>query len=503
MNEELARESNGLYLSGNYTLNELAQKYNTTIGGIRYSWEKYELPTKLTKEAKSQSAKNGAARRNVEESNKKRQMTNLTRYGVDNVSQLEEISDKKRKSMSDKWDEIKQHRKDSLLAKYGVENVMSVPEIRNKQLNTLKNKYGTISPRRASIKNGGLLEDRNFIIKWAINFRKEHNRKPTPIELSEHLGFLTPNGTYKSIHSLGVEDYFLWRMTPLEELFENYIKELDIKYEHNNRTIIAPFEIDFWFPEFKIGIEINDVASHNSDMPFMEGGVPKPSNYHQEKAKKAVDANIRLIHLYEWELYDDKVMNFIKGLFNTDSQAIPARKTELKEISKKVANSFLDKYHLQGRCNGNDINIGLFYNNDLVSVMTFGKPRHSNDYQWELLRYCSSCRIVGGASKMFKYFISKCNKGDRILSFQDMDKFAGNLYDKLGFEYDGYTRPSYVWVKRDNIFNRYSWYVILHKGVDNVLGTSYGKGANNIELMKKEGYVRVYNSGMRKYVYTV
>ena len=104
---------------------------------------------------------------------------------------------------------------------------------------------------------------------------------------------------------------------------------------------------------------------------------------------------------------------------------------------------------------------------------------------------------------MFKHFVSKCNKGDKILSFQDMDKFAGNLYDKLGFEYEGYTKPSYVWVKRDNIFDRYSWYVILHKGVDNVLGTSYGKGANNIELMKKEGYVRVYNSGMRKYVYIV
>ena len=465
MNEELAKESNGLYLSGEYTLEQLSKKYDMTIGKIRYAWKKYSLSTKLTKEAKSKSAKNGAAKRDVEKSNKKREKTVLERYRVSNISKVKDIQEKKEQTMLDK---------------YGVKNCNQV-----------------------QLKNFDIVNSKESLEKWSDDFYKHNGKKPTRRDLSCEVGWSFDDPASKIIHQYKLEDKFLWGSSYLEKNFEDTISEWGIKYEIHNRTVIAPFEIDFWFPEFKIGIEINDVASHNSDMPFMEGGVPKPSNYHQEKAKKAVDANIRLIHLYEWELYDDKVMSFIKELFNADSQTIPARKTELKEISKKVANSFLDKYHLQGRCNGNDINVGLFHNNDLVSVMTFGKPRYSSDYQWELLRYCSSCRVVGGASKMFKYFISKCNKGDKILSFQDMDKFAGNLYDKLGFEYDGYTKPSYVWVRRDNIFDRYSWYVILHKGVDNVLGTSYGKGANNIELMKKEGYVRVYNSGMRKYVYTV
>lgn len=465
MNEELAKESNGLYLSGEYTLEQLSERYDMTIGKIRYAWKKYSLSTKLTKEAKSKSAKNGAAKRDVEKSNKKREKTILERYGVSNISKVKDIQEKKEQTMLDR---------------YGVKNCNQV-----------------------QLKNFDIINSKESLEKWSEDFYKHNGKKPTRRDLSCEVGWSFDDPASKVIHQYNLEDKFLWGSSYLEKHFEDTISKWGIKYEIHNRTIIAPFEIDFWFPDFKIGIEINDVASHNSDIPFMEGGVPKPSNYHQEKAKKAVDANIRLIHLYEWELYDDKVMNFIKELFNADNQTIPARKTELKEISKKVANSFLDKYHLQGRCNGNDINIGLFYDNDLVSVMTFGKPRHSSDYQWELLRYCSSCRIVGGASKMFKYFISKCNKGDKILSFQDMDKFAGNLYDKLGFEYEGYTKPSYVWVKRDNIFDRYSWYVILHKGVDNVLGTSYGKGKSNIELMKKEGYVRVYNSGMRKYVYMI
>lgn len=465
MNEELAKESNGLYLTGEYTLEQLAQKYEVTVGKIRYSWRKYNLSTKLTKEAKSKSAKNGAAKRDIEKSNKKREETVLDRYGVSNVSKAKDIQEKKEQTM---------------LNKYGVKNCNQV-----------------------QLKNLDIINSKESLERWSDDFYKHNGKKPTRRDLSCVVGWSFDDPASKIIHQYKLENKFLWGSSYLERNFEDIVRKWGINYEIHNRTVIAPFEIDFWFPEFRIGIEINDVASHNSDMPFMEGGVPKPSNYHQEKAKKAIDANVRLLHLYEWELYDDKVMSFVKELFNMDNQTIPARKTKLKEISKRTANYFLDKYHLQGKCSGNDINIGLFYNDDLVSVMTFGRPRHSNDYEWELLRYCSSCRVTGGASKMFNFFMLKCNEGDRILSFQDMDKFSGNLYDKLGFEYEGYTKPSYTWVKRDNIFDRYSWYVILHKGVDNVLGTSYGKGENNINLMKKEGYVRVYNSGMRKYVYIV
>lgn len=501
MSEEQIRESNKLYQTGEYTLKELALKYSVSIGKIRYGWKKLELPIKLSKEGNSKSKSIAALKRNNEEANRKRKQTNLQRYGVSNVSLLEEVSQKKRDSMSNKWDEIKQHRKDSTLEKYGVDNVMKVPEIRDKQLATMERQYGTIYPRRAAIKNGGLLENKNFIKEWAVNFKTENKRKPSPMELSNYLSFKSPNGTYKAIHIFNLEDYFLWRMTPLEELFENQIKELGVKYEHNNRTVIAPLEIDFWFPEQKIGIEINDVASHNSDTPFLRNGIVKASNYHQEKVKKAIDMNIRLIHLYEWELYDEKIMNYIKKILIGSKEKIYARQTLVKEISPQEANSFIEEYHLQGKCAGNLINLGLFYKNNLVSVMTFGKPRHSTNYDWELLRYCSSTEVIGGASKLFKHFLNQIPKGSTIISFQNLDKFSGNLYEQLGFEFDGYTAPSYEWVKRNNIFERYSWFLITKKGVDNILGTHYGKGKNNVELMKKEGFVRVYNSGNRRYIY--
>lgn len=457
MTEEQILKSNSDYATGKFTLQEIADKYDTTVGSLRYQWRKAGLNTKLSKEARSESLKAGAAKRNSVEANKKREETNLKRYGVRNISQSEEIQAKKGDSI-----------------------------------------------RKAKITGYELVKDYNSIRDWSDAFFEENDRRPTPKELAAVSGYKDIERLREFIHKVDGDDLFSWKESALELYFEEQIKPLGVKYERNNRTVIAPLEIDFWFPEQKVGIEINDVASHNSDLPFLGGGAVKPMNYHQEKAIKGIDMGIRLIHLYEWELYDMNVMAFIKDILAPSNKRISARKCEVVELSKKQTDNFIRSHHLQGVCPGNELNLGLITKEgkELVSVMTFGRPRHSTDYDWELLRYCSSSNITGGASKIFKSFLSRVPKGTRILSFQDMDKFSGNLYDKLGFEYIEFTKPSYIWVKRDDIFKRYSWFVILKKGVDNVLKTNYGKGYNNIELMLKEGYVRVYNSGMRKYVYT-
>lgn len=454
MKEEQIAKSNKMYQTGDYTLEEIAKSFNTTVGSLRYQWKKNGLKTKLDKKAKSKSASNGAKKRNCTIANKKREETIMSKYGVKNISQVQEIREKKAQSFR-------------------------------------KNKFDGYE----------LVKDLTSIKKWSDAFYRENNRRPTPKEFALVVGDKDVERLRELIHKMNGDDFFSWRESSLELFFEEQIKDLGLRYERNNRSVIGPLEIDFWFPDQKIGIEINDVASHNSDTPLVNGWSIKPINYHQEKSLKGIDMGIRLIHLYEWELYDKKVMNYIRRILTSHRNTIPARKCDVREISKKMANSFIEKNHLQGKCIGNDINLGLFYGNRIVSVMTFGKPRHSKSYNWELLRYCSEENVIGGASKIFKAFIDRIERGETILSFQDLDKFSGDLYDKLGFKYIETTKPSYVWVKGNDIFTRYSWYVILKKGVDNVLGTSYGKGKDNVELMIKEGYVRLYNSGMRKYVY--
>ena len=48
------------------------------------------------------------------------------------------------------------------------------------------------------------------------------------------------------------------------------------------------------------------------------------------------------------------------------------------------------------------VKLGLFYNDELVSVMTFRKPRFNKKFEYEIIRFCSSANIVG-ASKLFQF----------------------------------------------------------------------------------------------------
>jgi len=64
--------------------------------------------------------------------------------------------------------------------------------------------------------------------------------------------------------------------------------------------------------------------------------------------------------------------------------------------------------------------------------MTFGKPRYNRKYEYELLRYCSSYTVIGGAEKLFSYFLNTYTPKS-IISYCDLSKFTGRVYNRLGF----------------------------------------------------------------------
>ena len=57
-------------------------------------------------------------------------------------------------------------------------------------------------------------------------------------------------------------------------------------------------------------------------------------------------------------------------------------------MSSQEARKFLEDNHLQGYANSK-IRLGLYYNEELVSLMTFSKPRYTKNYDWELVRFCT------------------------------------------------------------------------------------------------------------------
>lgn len=238
-----------------------------------------------------------------------------------------------------------------------------------------------------------------------------------------------------------------------EELLE-YIKTITTdEIVHRDRTLLNNEELDIVIPSKNIAFEYNGLYWHSE--------MTKDRNYHLNKTKKCENQKIRLFHIFEdeWNYKRDIIKSMIRNLFNITNIKIFARKCVIKEVSSKDALSFLKDNHLQGKCNST-YRYGLYFNDELVSLMVFGKSRHfigNNKYEWELLRFCNKLNttVVGGASKLFNFFIEKHNPMS-VVSYADRRWSNGNLYETIGFTKYNESKPNYYYIignKRHYRFN--------------------------------------------------
>jgi hypothetical protein len=119
--------------------------------------------------------------------------------------------------------------------------------------------------------------------------------------------------------------------------------------------------------------------------------------------------------------------------------------------------------------------------------MTFGKPRFNKNSEWELLRFCNKKfhTVIGGASKLFKYFIKKY-KGN-IVTYADRTYSNGGLYNKLGFDLIKTNSPSYFYFKNNEIISRYK----SQKSKLGKLLENYNSDLTEYQNMLENGYHRV------------
>ena len=131
--------------------------------------------------------------------------------------------------------------------------------------------------------------------------------------------------------------------------------------------------------------------------------------------------------------------------------------------------------------------------------MTFSKIRYNKNYEWELLRLCTKYgySIIGGAKRLLSNFIVRYNPKS-IISYCDLDKFTGKIYEDIGFKLLKRSQPQIIWYNPENYkhFTSSSLNII---GADKMIGTNEGKGTNNEEIVKKHGYVPIYNCGLAVY----
>lgn len=252
------------------------------------------------------------------------------------------------------------------------------------------------------------------------------------------------------------------------------------------------YEVDIYIPDLKLVIECNGLYWHSE--------LYKDTVYHYKKKQELEEKfGLRVVYIWEdaWFYQHDIVIARLKAKMGLN-ETVYARKCEVRKVSAKNAREFLGLYHIQGYVNSS-INYGLYYNNELIEIITLGKSRKAvskqNHCEYELYRLCSKpgISVTGGFSKLIKAF--KEEYASKIISFVDLSwsDVDGGGYKKAGFEIIGKSGAEYWWFNKKNRApireNRLRFQ--KHKLVDE----GYDNSKSEIEIMHDRGYLRVFGPG--------
>ena len=460
--------------------------------------------------------------------------TFLKKYGVDNPSKSKEVYDKVRKTNLERYghvcsaqsEVVKEKIKASNRKKYGVEYSFQAEVVKDKIKATSLERYGVDNPSKSDIIKNRIVESNRKNLGVDYPMQSKDVLDKSRVTSLQKYGTEYPNQSEivkSKIDASTLEHYGVNRACKLDEfkqkivdtnrerygvdytclLYSGKLKGNDSSYnrdfaellDSNNIKYEREFLLQKYSYDFKVGntlIEINPTATHNTHFnPYGKNRID--TNYHKNKSNLAKDSGYSVIHVFDWDDID-KVVQLLR-----DRETVYARKCEVIFVNEVDVNKYLDTYHLQGTCRGQKFRLGLYYDNKLVSLMTFGKSRFNKNCEYELLRYCSHYNVVGGAEKLFKHFVDNY-KPNSIVSYCDTSKFSGKVYDMLGFKYVKTNSPRkhwYSWKEKRHITDG----LLLSQGYDRLFKENHGKGTSNEELILARGYLPVYDCGQSTYIW--
>ena len=458
----------------------------------------------------------------TDEVKSRQQNAMLIKYGVENPSQVDEFKEKRRQTNLERFgseyylgsNDCREKTRATSLERYGVEHPMKSVAVQDRLKRAFVEKYGVDNPSKNEEVRRKIGENTRHARYQAI--LRRYSDKVVPlfseeeyvrVQGTECMWRCVQCGTEFEDHRHGGHcAYRRGSWFPLcpvcyppmsgtshgEQEIAGFVKGIyDGAVFENCRNVIAPYELDVYLPEKRVAIEFDGLFWHSE-------AVGKDEHYHLMKTEKCLERGIRLVHVFEdeWKEKREIVEDRIRSILGIGQKSIFARKCVVRDIDSKTANEFLNANHLQGCCNSS-IRYGLFHNDEIVAVMTFGKPRFNKNYDWELVRYASKigCHIVGGASKLLACF-RKEHSGS-IVSYADRRYSDGHLYEKLGFVQVGVSKPSYCYVKGAQKLNRYACQ--KHK-LPALLGDGYDEELSECDNMVANGWSQVHDCGNFIYV---
>ena len=418
---------------------------------------------------------------------------------------------------------IREKSKKKLLENHGVDNPMKSDEIKKRASATVKEKYGVdhfMANESIKKKVRKTMEER---YGESAFFKTEEFKEKSRLTNIARSGFpyasqdpLVKERISKAIAENAKlnKNYLSGRISKVNRFWAKFLEEslsTPVSFEPSMGSgFAADLEIG------KVLIEINPSFTHNSHIAFgcvlsnceesnCEKHRPTAKDRHFKRAQVALEEDIPYIQIYDWD-EPEKILKFLRGKLERGWRHHSARKLEVRSISVKEANLFLEENHIQGGVRGQTHRYGLLAEGELLAVATFGPDRFKSKASHEWLRYVvKQGHIVhGGAGRLWQVFLSEASPSS-VISYIDFDHSTrkNTFFSSIeGWVEAKPTGPAKVWSKKEKrIYNN----SLIRQGADRLLGTTYGSreesGLNNEQIMLLEGWLPVYTAGNRVFTW--
>lgn len=463
----------------------------------------------------------------------KRIKTNIEKYGVECVLSNQEVRNRIKQTNIDRYgfeiasmaEEVKEREKRSNLEKYGVVSTSMLKETQEKAIATNRERYGcdwhlqSESQKNKVRQSIQLKYGKNWISQ--VDFVKKHigdtNHKKTYESFERWKEHVVPMFSADEYEGWKEEKKYLWKCQKCENIFYwnqfdcpgrvpvcmncslhsghsslekeivEYINSIyDGKVLVGNRKLLGNMELDIYVPEKNVAIELDGLYWHNEER--------HSKGYHVMKTNKCLELGVHLIHIFEdeWLTRQSGVKNFISNALRLSSQEINVDACEIRKVDCENAKKF---YFENSAIYGNRtsrINYGLFFNNELVYLMSFASSRFNKNFDYQLLALLNkkSYHINGAEDKILSYFKER-HPSKTIVFYADRRYVSRVECINLGFKLVSSTHVNYFWTHQRKRFSRNQCRV----HVAEVLGDKYDSELDYEENMSFAGWKKIYDCG--------
>lgn len=227
-----------------------------------------------------------------EQAEQKRIQTVQLHFGVDNPAQSTEIQSKIQQTNLDRYGSRAYNHekgKQTMLNQYGHEYALRVPEFKNKQEITEKLKWETLAKENDWI----LVQD----------LLKQYGHGWYQSEIGKSIVFTIGQQAFIKHEDLDKIQQYISNIntssSKKEQELKDFIRTFHDNLIENSRRTIGRSELDIYLPDLKLAVEYNGIWYH-----CIENGTA--INYHLRKSILCRKKEIRLIHIYEFEDFEEQ-----------------------------------------------------------------------------------------------------------------------------------------------------------------------------------------------------